>query len=111
MDLSALTVSAAVATIAAALAPFVTALFTNPNMDARLRRLIAGAVAVVLGAVVAVATGLVVGVPPELVAWLAQLLITVAIVISLAQGFYAQWKGSVDKLDAKTSGVEPPTGA
>ena len=92
MDLSALTVSAAVATIAAALAPFVTALFTNPNMDARLRRLIAGAVAIVLGAVVAVATGLVVGVPPELVAWLAQLLITVAIVISLAQGFYAQSK-------------------
>ena len=33
--------------------------------------------AVVLGVVVAVATGLVVGVPPELVAWLAQVLITV----------------------------------
>ena len=105
MDLSSLTVSAAIAIIVAALAPFVTALLTNPTMDARLRRFIAGAVAVVLGVVVAVATGLVVGVPPELVAWLAQVLITVAIVVSLAQGFYAQFKGSVDKLDAKSSGV------
>jgi protein-S-isoprenylcysteine O-methyltransferase Ste14 len=106
MDLTSLSVSAAVAIIAAALAPFITALFTSPKMSPAARRFIAGVVAVVLGLVVAVGTGLLVGVPPEVVAWTAQALVTVAIVVSLAQGFYAQWKGAVDKLDRATSDAE-----
>ena len=95
--------TAAIAVIVAAIAPFITALFTRPGLADNTKRLIAAGVAVVLGAVVAVATGQIEGAPPELTGWLVRVLVAIAIVVSLAQGFYNQFKGPVRKLESATS--------
>ena len=95
--------TAAIAVIVAAIAPFITALFTRPGLADNTKRLIAAGVAVVLGAVVAVATGQIEGAPPELTGWLVRVLVAIAIVVSLAQGFYNQFKGTVRKLESATS--------
>lgn len=95
--------TAAIAIIVAAIAPFITALFTRPNMSASTKRLIAGGVAVALGAVVAIATGKVSGVPAEWIASLTWLLVTAAIVVSLAQGFYRAFQGTVKTVEITTS--------
>lgn len=97
--------SAAIAVVVAAIAPFITALFTNPAMSARTRRIIAGVVCLLLGVVVAVATGLIQEVPPDIVAWLGRVIVITAIVIGLAQGFYSQFKGSVDAVDEGSTAV------
>ena len=101
--------TAAVAIIVAAIAPFIVAIFTYPGMADWLKRLIAGAVSVALGIIVAIATGKITGVPADWISGLIWVLVTVAIIISLAQGFYAAWKPAVKALEAKTSlaTVEP----
>lgn len=100
-----MTLAAAIALIAAALAPFITAIFTHPNLSPTKKRLIAGGIAVVLGLLVAVATGQIVGVPQNIIDQLSWVLISIGVVVSISQGFYKAWKGTVDKLAAKTSGV------
>ena len=100
-----MTLAIAISLIAAALAPFVTAIFIHPNLTATQKRLAAGLIAAVLGALVAVATGLITGVPQGIIDWLAWAILSIGIVISLGNGFYNAWKGSVDQLAAKTSGV------
>jgi len=101
--------TAAVAIIVAAIAPFIVAIFTYPGMADWLKRLIAGAVSVALGIIVAIATGKITGVPADWISGLIWVLVTVAIIISLAQGFYAAWKPAVKIVEAKTSlaTVEP----
>lgn len=94
--------SAAIAVIVAAIAPFITALLTYPGMASWLKRLTAGVVALVLGTVVAIATGQIAGAPPGLVDLLASWIVTVAIIVSLAQGYYAVFKDAAKKLEAAT---------
>ncbi len=100
-----MTLAAAIALIAAALAPFITAVLTHPDLSPTKKRLIAGAVAVVLGCLVAVATGQITGVPQNIIDWLTWALVSIGSVIFISQGFYKAWKGAVDKLQAKSSGV------
>lgn len=95
--------TAAVAIIVAAIAPFITAIFTHPKMTDGLKRLTAGAVAVVLGIVVALATGKITGVPADWISGLTWVLVSIAIIVSLAQGFYAAWKPAVEKVEQATS--------
>ena len=100
-----MTLLAAIALIASALAPFITAVFTHPELSPARKRLIAGCVAFVLGVVVAIATGQISGVPQGFVDWLGWALISIGVVISVSQGFYHAWKDAVDNVAAKTSGV------
>lgn len=95
--------TAAIAIIVSAIAPFVTALFTRPDMSATTKRMIAGGIAAVLGAVVAIVTGKVSGVPAEWIASLTWLVITAAVVVSLAQGFYRAFQGTVKTVEIATS--------
>ena len=95
--------TAAVAIIAAAIAPFIVAIFTRPDMSPTTKRLIAGGISVVLGIVVAIATGRISGVPADWISSLTWVLVSVAIIISLAQGFYGAWKPAVKAVEAKTS--------
>lgn len=98
--------TAAVAIIVAAIAPFIVALLTHPGMADPLKRLIAGGVAVALGIIVAIATGRISGVPADWISGLTWILASTAIVISLAQGFYGAWKPAVKRFEAATS-VQP----
>ncbi len=100
-----MTLLAAIALIAAAIAPFITAVFTHPELSAPRKRAVAGAVSVILGSVVAIATGQISGVPQSVIDWLTWLLVSIGVVISISQGFYRAWKGTVDNLSAKTSGT------
>jgi drug/metabolite transporter (DMT)-like permease len=95
--------TAAVAIIVAAIAPFIVAIFTHPSMKPSLKRGIAGGVAVLLGIVVAGATGKITGLPGDWVAGLTWILVTSAVIISLAEGFYAAWKPAVEKVEKATS--------
>ena len=95
-----MTLAAAIALIASALAPFVTALLAREDLSPNRKRLIAGAVATVLGALTAVATGQLTGVPQGVIDWLAWALVSIGIVISLAQGFYQAFKGTTANLKA-----------
>lgn len=94
--------TAAIAVLAAALVPWGTALLTHPTMAGWLKRALAAVVAVALGTVVALATGQIEGAPDAVVASLGRWLVTVAIVVSLAQGYYAAFKDGVQKLEAGT---------
>lgn len=94
---------AAIAVIVAVLSPFITALFTKPNMSDNRKRLIAGSVSVVLGLLVALGSGQIVGVPQEVQDWVIRVIVVVGIVVSLAQGFYKQLRPAVKSFEAKTT--------
>lgn len=79
-----------------------TALAARPTWSSGLKRAISGGAAIVLGIIAAVATGTV-AVPDGWQSNLSHLLISVAGVIVLAQGFHRQWAGALDKLSAVTS--------
>jgi len=95
--------TAAVAIIVAAIAPFIVAIFTHPTMRPEIKRFIAGGIAVVLGIVVAMATGKISGVPADWISGLTWVLVSTAIIISLAQGFYGAWKPAVKVVEKATS--------
>lgn len=95
--------TAAVAIIAAAIAPFIVAIFTHPTMQPWIKRLISGGIAAVLGIIVAMATGQISGVPADWIAGLTWVLVSTAIIISLGQGFYGAWKPAVEKVEKATS--------
>jgi drug/metabolite transporter (DMT)-like permease len=101
--------TAALAVILAALVPFVAAVFTRPDMSATQKRIIAGSIAAGLGVIVAVTTGKVTGVPSQWIDSLTWLLVTVAVVISLAQGYYSAFKGMVKSLEVKTTPAIVPS--
>lgn len=94
---------AAIAVIVAVLSPFITALFTKPHMSDNRKRLIAGSVSVVLGLLVALGSGQIVGVPQEVQDWVIRVIVVVGIVVSLAQGFYKQFRPAVKSFEAKTT--------
>lgn len=100
-------ITAAIAVIVAAIAPFVTATLTRPDMDPTRKRVIAGGIAVTLGVIVAVAMGMLEGVPLAWQQWAASILVSVAIVVGLAQGFYAQFKPAVQTVEARWDIYEP----
>lgn len=95
--------SASVAIIVAAIAPFITALFTNPNMSDTRKRVIAGLVSLLLGMLVAVGSGLVEGVPQEAVDWVVRVAAIIGIVVGLSQGFYKQFKPAVETVEQATT--------
>lgn len=95
--------TAAIAVIAALLTTVLTALWARPDMPANHKRLISGSIATVLGAIVAIATGQIPEVPADVAYWLGRILVICAIVIAGAQTLYAQFKGSLTKLEEGTS--------
>ena len=99
-----LTGVAALALIAGVIVPFVTALFTNPLMTPTKKRIIAGSVSVVLGLVSAIITGQLGWIPTNIVAWVNGFILSVGIVILAAQGFYKQFKGTVENLEFLSTG-------
>lgn len=99
-----MTLAAAIAVIAAAIAPFITALFARKDLTPTQKRIVAGVVAIVLGTLVAIATGQITGVPQSWIDWLSWVLVSIGLVISLAQGFYRAWKGTLEKVE----GSKPP---
>lgn len=94
---------AAIAVIVAVLSPFITALFTKPHMSDNRKRLIAGSVSVVLGLLVALGSGQIIGVPQDVQDWVVRVIVVVGIVVSLAQGFYGQFKSAVKSVETKTN--------
>lgn len=102
--------TAAIAILVAAIAPFITAVLTHPTMQPTLKRLIAAGVAVVLALVVSIATGKITGVPADWVSGLTWVLVTAAVIVSMAQGFYNAWKPAVEKVEAATSITPASTG-
>ena len=95
--------TAAVAVIVAACAPFVVALLSRPDMKPGTKRAISIGVAVVLGVIVAIATRQIDGVPEAWSATLAQALIAAAIIVSLAQGYYRAFLDAVKAVEAASS--------
>ena len=98
--------TAAIAVIAALLTNLLTAVSAQPSWTAARKRIVSGAIAVVLGVIVAVATGQIDGVPDDIVARSSRILITVAIIITISQGLYRQFKGSLTALEQRTA-IEP----
>lgn len=90
----------ALAMISGVLTPFISAVFTNPVMPPARKRLIVGGVAVVLGLISAIITGQLGWIPSNIVAWTNAFIITIGIVIAAAQGFYKQFKGTVETIEA-----------
>lgn len=101
--------TAAVAILVAAIAPFIVAIFTHPTMQPTIKRAIAGGIAVVLAVIVSIATGKITGVPSDWITGLTWIIVTAAIIVSMAQGFYAAWKPAVEKVERATS-LEQPKG-
>lgn len=103
-------VTAALSIIAAALVSILaTALAARPSWSSTRKRALSTGAAVVLGLVAAVATGAVSGVPDGWQDWLSQAVISVAGVITLAQGFHRQWAGALGKLESATAPSVPDT--
>jgi SNF family Na+-dependent transporter len=100
--------TAAVAILVAVVAPFVIALITRPDWSPDKKRTTAIIVAVVLGVIVAVATGRIAQIPATIQSWVAQGVIVVGIIVSLAQGFYQALKGAVSTVEAATSPAPVP---
>ena len=95
---------AALTVVAAALVVVFTAVVAKPGMDANTKRIIAGCFAGFLGLLSAIISGQIVEVPPTVVASITRAVVVVAIVIVASQGFYKAFKGSLEKLEAVTSG-------
>lgn len=99
---------AALALLASIVTPFITALFTKPDMQASTKRLIAAGVAIVLGIVTAIVTGQFSWASEDLVQSVTTALVTAGVVMALAQGFYSQFKDAVKGIeDAAHPGIEP----
>lgn len=94
---------AALALISGVVVPFVTAFFTHPVMSPTKKRLISGGVAIVLGLLSAIITGQLGWIPPNIAAWVTSFVVSLGIVIVAAQGFYKQFKGTVESLEFATT--------
>ena len=94
---------AALAVIAGVAVPFVTALFTNPVMTPSKKRLISGGVSVVFGLLSAIITGQLGWIPSNIVAWVNTFVVSLGVVIAAAQGFYKQFKDTVESLEFATT--------
>lgn len=89
----------AISLLAAAIAPFIVALFARPDTPSSTKRLIAAGVAIVLGILTAIVTGQFTWASDELVDGLTATLISIGIVMTLAQGFYRQFKDAVVQIE------------
>lgn len=98
--------TAAIALLVAAIAPFITALFTRPNLSDGKKRAVAGLVAIVLAVLTTVASGTIQGTPPEWSAGVSWFLVSAAIIIAAAQAFYAAWKPAVEVVEANVGNTE-----
>lgn len=97
-------ITAALSVVAAAvLTILTTALAARPTWSATRKRAVSTGAAIVLGVVAAIATGAIQGVPASWTSWLSSAVISVAVVIGLAQGFHRQWAGALAKLEQATS--------
>lgn len=103
-----MTALVALTLIASAVAPFIVALFTRPDMSASTKRLIAAGVAIVLGLLTAIVTGQVSWATEAVVNGLTNTLITIGIVMTLAQGFYNQFKDAVKQVEEAAHPVPEP---
>ena len=82
-------VNAAVSIIVAGAAlPFLAAIFTNPKMTGNRKRLIVGALSLVLGTLLAIANGMITEVPERWTYIAKMCLIYVAGIVTLSQGVY-----------------------
>ena len=89
--------------ISAALVVVFTAIVSRPGMTPGRKRLIAGIFSFVLGTITAVVNGQIEGIPPEFIAWLVKVLVTVAVVIVASQGIYQLFKDSLSTLEASVN--------
>ena len=90
--------------ITAALVVVFTAIVSRPGMTSGRKRLIAGIFSFVLGTITAVVNGQIEGIPPEFIAWLVKVLVTVAVVIVASQGIYQLFKDPLSTLEASVNG-------
>lgn len=95
-------VSAMAVIVGGIITPFITAIFTNPNMQSTYKRVIALTVSAVVGAVFAIGSGLIVEVPDVIQLRLVRVVVIIALVTSLAQGYYMQFKDSVRQVESAT---------
>jgi hypothetical protein len=97
-------ITAALSVVAAAVLSVLTAALANrPGWSAGRKRAVSTGTAVVLGVVAAIATGAIDGIPASWTSWLASAIVSVAVVIGLAQGFHRQWAGALGRLESATS--------
>lgn len=97
-------IQSALLVIGAALVVVFTAIVSKPGMTPKLKRLIAGIFSFVLGTITAVVNGQIEGIPPDFIAWLVKILITVAVVIVASQGIYQLFKDPLTTLEASVNG-------
>lgn len=98
-DPSNMTALIAISLLASAIAPFIVALFARPDTPAATKRLIAAGVAIVLGVLTALVTGQFTWASDNLVEGLTTTLISIGIVMTLAQGFHRQFKDAVGQIE------------
>lgn len=96
-------VNAAVSIIVAGAGlPFLAAIFTDPKMTGSKKRLIVGALSLVLGTLLAIANGMVTEVP-ESWSYIAKMcLIYVAGIVTLSQGVYKLFQPLVKEVEGDT---------
>lgn len=95
--------SALMLIISGAIAPFLTALFTTPNMNPNHKRIILVCVAVGQGIVLGVGSGVIEGVPGGIADMVKHVVIAIAVIVGLAQGMYETLKPLVKGLEEVTS--------
>ena len=88
--------------MAGAIVPFITAIFTNVGMPTRMKNAIAVLVSSVCALVFAVGSGYVAEVPESFLYWLTRVVVFIAVVIPLAQGYYRAFKPAVKNVESKT---------
>ena len=88
--------------MAGAIVPFITAIFTNVGMSYRMKNAIAILVSSVCALIFAVGSGYVAEVPESFLYWLTRIVVFIAVVIPLAQGYYRAFKPVVKDIESKT---------
>ena len=100
--------AAALLVISSLLVTVITAFIARPSTTPTQKRVIVIVASIVIGAITAIVNGQIEGVPPEAVAWIIKVLVTVAIVATGSQGAYLLFKDPVKALEAKSSGEPVP---
>ena len=89
--------------VAAALVLLFSAIVSRPNMTSGRKRLIAGIFSAVFGTITAVVNGQIEGIPPDFVAWLVKIIVTIAVVIAASQAAYQLFKDPLTTLEASVN--------
>ena len=88
--------------MAGAIVPFITAIFTNVGMSDLMKNAIAILVSVICALVFAIGSGWVAEVPATFLYWLTRVVVFIAVIIPLAQGYYRAFKPVVKDIESKT---------